>query len=170
MIHEEFQKGIEVLQAAFRRRYSDQSIALFWEELREIDGPAFIVACRVMARGEDRLPSLSTIFRNLPQKEKAEVAESLYGLPWLDEVRKVYNDCTAYTTQEERVAFRDKLDAKGKTLLTHGVILYETVWPQVLAEHPDWSREAQINEALKRFESSLYRHFNPPKQKQAEAR
>lgn len=171
MIHDEFEKGIGVLQAAFRRRYSDQSITLFWEELREVDGNAFNIACRMMARSGERLPSLSEIFRNLPRQDE-ELKKTAFGTgtPWRDEVRQIYNDCTELTTYEERLAFKDKLDVSKKILLTHGVILYEKIWPQVIAEHPGWDKDACVNECLRRFPSELYRFFNPYKPKPAEAR
>lgn len=171
MIHDEFEKGIAVLQAAFRRRYSDQSITLFWEELREVDGNAFNLACRTMARSGERLPSLSEIFRNLPvQEEKTDNGELAPDAPWLDQVRKIYNDCTALATYEERLSFAEKLDSPKRTLLFHGKILYEKIWPQVIAEHPDWSKDSQVRECLRRFVPELQRYFNPPKHQPAETR
>ena len=70
MTRQEFDTGIGILQAAIRRKYSDDSILLFWGELRENIGGAFIFACQRLARESLKLPVLSELLEAMPKEEK----------------------------------------------------------------------------------------------------
>src|SRR3990172_7115242 len=69
MTREQFDIGIGILQSALRRKYSDESILLFWGELRENIGEAFIFACRRLARESLKLPVLSELLEAIPEEK-----------------------------------------------------------------------------------------------------
>lgn len=148
MNQKEFDDGIKILTAAFRQKYSEDSYKLFWAELKEKNGDAFLTTCRILAKEETRLPSLSMIFARLPQEIVPEGLPRIVHELWSDKMRRLYNAVISLPTREERFAFTDRLDAPDRNALADAVLLYETIWPEVCRQNPMADSETKIRLAL----------------------
>lgn len=164
MTKEEFNRGMDVLQAAFLRKYSEESVLVFWQELKEEPGSAFVLVCRMLAKKAQHLPSLSEILQAMPERILAKDDDEDYeNLDWFGKIRFLYNKATSFTTYQERCDWVDKKQpdcVNKRQLLFHGCLLYEKIWPEVSKEHPDWNEEMKIKECLRRFPYELQNFFN----------
>ena len=58
---DEFDRGIKILQASFRKQYPDDSYKELWREFSGSDGDLFIQTCDVLKREGVKLPILAEI-------------------------------------------------------------------------------------------------------------
>lgn len=59
----EFKKEMQRLEVAFIKRYPEETLDVYWEELKDVDYGIFSKACGAMRKRESFLPILSTILR-----------------------------------------------------------------------------------------------------------
>ena len=63
----EFKKEMQRLEVAFMKRYPEETLDVYWEELKDVDYGIFSRACGTMRKRENFLPILSTILRYIDE-------------------------------------------------------------------------------------------------------